>query len=225
MSGSFYIDVLIIVIIQSLLLFFYKIFNDKINKKNDPLADKLKVLEAILQSTKHDKIVQLDKVQDLELECEEVFVFSKDLYRDVTNKGQFAQELYNVGTFYNTVKENLTNNRVHYTYYLKEDSHWKHFLYSFLDSYSMVENLNKKVSFYIIPSSKYFFYDEIYLYKMADNEYQAFEFLPSISDEKEQILFFLKLDSAQVNRLVAIKEKLSLSYTKKAPSQLVKVDI
>ena len=222
MSGSFYINVLIIVIIQSLLLFLYKILNDKLNKKNDPLADKLNVLEAILQSTKHDKIVQLDKVQDLELECEEVFVFSKDLYRDVANKGQFAQELYNVGTFYNTVKENLTNSRTHYTYFLKEDSHWKHFLHSFLDSYSMVKNLDEKVSFYMIPSNKYFFYDEIYLYKIADKKYQAFEFLPSISDEKEQILFFLELDSGQVDRLVAIKEKLSLTYTMKIPSHLLK---
>ena len=221
MGNNFYTDVIIIVFIQSLLLFIYALAQNKYRKKSDPLDEKLKTLEAIMTSTKHDKIVHLEHIKELEQEAEEVFVFSKDLYRDVKDSGQFSQDLYNVGTFYETVKNNLLNDKVQYKYFLKEDSHWKHFVYSFLDSYRDITDIENKVGFYMIPSNRYYFYDEIYLYKMKDETYIAYEFLPSISDEKKQILFYLELDEKQKKRLVTIKDELMRRYSKNTLSTLI----
>ncbi len=221
MSHNFFLDVVIIVFIQSVLLLIYLLFNRKFKRKNDPLHEKLNVLNAILSSTKHDKILQLDKIKELELGSSEVFVFSKDLYRDVQNSGQFSKDMHNVGTFYQTVKQNIAENSARYTYFLKQDSHLKHFLHSFDEAYKDIDTLHDKVSFYIIPSEKYFFYDEIYLYKSADGEYTAYEFLPSISDEEQQVLFFLELDEKQVIRLISIKDSLIENYPHQDINMLV----
>lgn len=225
MSDNFFIDVIIIVVIQSTLIFIYNIFINKYKKIKDPLSDNLKVVRAILESTKHEKILSLDRIKEIERESKEVFVFSKDMFRDVKNSGQFSDEAYNVGTFYPTVRNNLNNTNINYTYFLKQDSHWKHFIYSFKISYKDIINIDNRISFFMIPADKYFFYDEIYLYRVSKevnkNEYIAFEFLPSISNEKDELLFYLELGDNQVNRLRAIKEQLINSYKKEKLSELL----
>ncbi len=221
MSGNFFIDVVIIVLIQASLLYIYNLIVNKYKDKNDPLLDKLEVVKAILGSTKHDKIQPLNRIKEIELKAKEVFVFSNDMLRDVKNNGQFSKESYNIGTFYPTVKKNLKNSNINYSYFLKQDSHWKHFIYSFADSYNDIKDIDTKIGFFMINANKYFFYDEIYLYLNKDNTYVAFEFLPSISNEKEQMLFYLELGENQVSRLVSIKENLSKKYKKEKLSDLM----
>jgi len=225
MSDNFFIDVIIIVVIQSILLLIYHLVVKKYKKIKDPLSDNLKVVRAILESTKHEKILSLDKIKEIELNSKEVFVFSKDMFRDVKNSGQFSDEAYNVGTFYPTVKHNLQKTNIIYTYFLKKDSHWKHFIHSFKKSYENIIHVDKRVNFFMIPADKYFFYNEIYLYKVSkeisENEYIAFEFLPSISNEKDELLFYLELGDKQVNRLTSIKEHLINNYKKEKLSDFL----
>jgi len=142
------------------------------------------------------------------------------MFRDVKNNGQFSKDSFNVGTFFPTVKSNLSRDNVKYTYFIKKDSRWKHFIFNFRDSYRDVENIDHKVTFVMVNSDKYFFYDEIYLYKNKDNDYSAFEFLPSISNEEEVMLYYLELDSKQTDRLISIKENLIEKYKIKTLSQL-----
>jgi len=217
---NFFITVIIIVVTQTILLFIYNFIINKTKNNNDLLDEKLKTLEAILKSTKHEKILSLDKIKDVELNSQEVFVFSKNLFRDVKNKGQFSNKLYNIGTFYKTVKQNLLQSKIKYTYFLKKDSHSKHFIHSFSDSYQEIDRLDDKVNFVMIPAEKYFFYDEIYLYRQ-NNTYSAFEFLPSISNEKEELLYYLELEDKQASRLVSIKDELTKTYTKNTLSSLL----
>jgi len=221
MSGNFYLDVAIIVLLQSLIVYIYHYAVHTYKKQKDPLVEKLEVVKAILASTKHEKILSLDRIKELELNSKEIFVFSQDMSRDVKNIGQFAEDQYRVGTFYETVKNNLSSTTVKYTYFLKKDSHWKHFIHSFNDSYETASELDDRVDFYLIDADKYFFYDEIYLYKTVDEKYSAFEFLPSISNEEEKLLFYLELDDTQVARLVAIKDNLTKKYEKKKLSVLL----
>ena len=225
MSDNFFIDVIIIVTIQSTLLLIYNIVINKYKNNKDPLSDNLKIVRAILESTKHEKILSLDRIKEIESSSDEVFVFSKDMFRDVKNSGQFSDEAYNVGTFYSTVKENLKNTDINYTYFLKKDSHWKHFIHSFKKSYENIINIDNRVKIFMIPADKYFFYDEIYLYRVSKginkNKYIAFEFLPSISNEKDKLLFYLELGDKQVDRLIDIKEQLISSYKEEKLSELL----
>jgi len=202
-------------------MYAYHFATHKYKKQKDPLEEKLEIVRAILESTKHEKILSLDKIKEIELESKEVFVFSQDMSRDVKNMGQFAEGTFNIGTFYQTVKNNLLTGKVKYTYFLKKDSHWKHFIHSFSKSYTTLDKLDDKVNFFLINPEKYFFYDEIYLYKMIDGKYLAFEFLPSISNEEEELLFYLELDERQINRLVAIKNNLIQKYDNKKLSLLL----
>jgi len=211
MIDNFFITILTIVIVQSTLLFLYHFIINRNKKNNDVLDEKLKTIEAILKSTKHDKILSIDKIKDIELNSQEVYVFSKNMFRDVKNNGQFAKNSYNIGTFYPTVKKNLSKSNIQYTYFLKKDSHWKHFIHNFFQSYKDIDNLDTKVKFFMIPAEKYFFYDELYLYKY-NNKYIAFEFLPSISDEVNKMLYYLELEEQQVDRLMDIKDQLTKTY-------------
>jgi len=220
MIDNFFITILIIVIIQSILLFLYHFIINRNKKNNDILDEKLKTIEAILKSTKHDKILSIDKIKEIELSSQEVYVFSKNMFRDVKNNGQFARNSHNIGTFYPTVKKNLSKLNIQYTYFLKKDSHWKHFIHNFFQSYENIDNIDSKVKFFMIPAEKYFFYDELYLYKY-NNKYIAFEFLPSISDEENQMLYYLELEEQQINRLIKIKEQLIDTYTTKNLSSLL----
>ena len=222
MSDSFFINVLLIVLLQATLLFIYHLARKKYEKKDDPLNERLEVIRAILSSTKHEKILPLEKIVEIELKSKDVFVFSKDILRDVQDSGQFSKESHSVGTFYPTVKKNLSQNDVHYTYFLKQDSHWKHFVYSFSDSYKDLKSIDQKVTFFMIPAEKYFFYDEIYLYQDHNGTYSAFEFLPSISDEEDRVLYYLELGEKQIARLVQIKETLQKSHQGKTLNELVK---
>lgn len=221
MSDNLFVNILIIVTIQSMLLLLYHLIRNRAAKTNDIIDDKLKTIEAILKSTKHEKILSLEKIKEIELTSKEVFVFSKNMLRDVKNNGQFATKAYNIGTFYQTVKKNLMQSSINYTYILKKDSHWKHFIHSFDESYKDVDNIDEKVKFIMIPAEKYFFYDEIYLYKHDKNKYSAFEFLPSISDEKEELLYYLELGEKQVARLIDIKNELLNTYQKDKLSSLL----
>jgi len=220
MSDNFYINVIGIVLIQSFLLFIYNLIVNKNKKENDTLDEKLQTLQAILKSSKHDKIMSLNKIKEIELQSKDIYVFAKSMFRDVRNDGQFANTSNNVGTFYNTVHQNLSNEKMRYTYFLKQDSHWKHFIHSFKNSYSGVAGINEKVSFCMIPAQKYFFYDEVYLYKF-ENEYRAFEYLPSISDEKVELLYYLELGEKQVRRLKTIKDELIKIYPRNKLSDLI----
>ena len=221
MSGNFYIDIAIIVLLQSIIVYIYHYTVHTYKKQKDPLVENLEIVKAILESTKHEKILSLDRIKEFELNSREIFVFSQDMSRDVKNKGQFAEDQYRVGTFHETVKNNLSASAVRYTYFLKKDSHWKHFIHSFHESYETVSGVNDRVDFYLIDADKYFFYDEIYLYKTADEKYSAFEFLPSISNEEEKLLFYLELDDKQIDRLIAIKDNLTKKYEKKKLSVLL----
>lgn len=220
MIDNFFVTIAIIVISQSVLLFLYHLIINRNKKGNDELDEKLKTIEAILKSTKHDKILSLEKIKDIELNSQEVYVFSKNMFRDVKNNGQFAKGAHNIGTFYPTVKENLSKSNIQYTYFLKKDSHWKHFIHNFSQSYDHIDNIDLKVNFFMIPAEKYFFYDELYLYKY-NNKYIAFEFLPSISDEENQMLYFLELEKQQVERLKKIKNELINTYSKNNLSSLL----
>jgi len=223
MSGNFYLDVIIIVLIQSLLLYLYDFFITKYReKKSDPLIEKLDLIKAILVSTKHDRILSIEQIQEIELHSQAIYIFSKNMFRDVKNSGQFSKDLYNIGTFYPTVQSNLRNTDIKYSYFIKKDSHWKHFIHSFYDSYRSITDINTKVNFHMIKSNKYFFYDEIYLYESKEGEFSAFEFLPSISDEKEKRLFYLDLDKKQVQRLITIKDSLQKKYPKISLLELMK---
>ncbi len=212
MMDDFFVTVVIIVITQSVLLFLYHLIINRDKKNNDILDEKIDTLKAILKSTKHDKILSLDKIKDKELNSQEVYIFSKNMFRDVKNNGQFSRSAHNVGTFYPTVKENLKLDK-QYTYFLKKDSHWKHFIHNFSQSYGNIHEIDSKVNFFMIPAEKYFFYDELYLY-VCDGKYIAYEFLPSISDEENQMLYFLELEEQQVNRLKKIKDELMITYSK-----------
>lgn len=220
MIDDFYLTILMIVIIQSILLFLYHLIINRNKKSNNILTEKLETIEAILKSTKHDKILSLDSIKDKELNSQEIYVFSKNMVRDVKNSGQFAKDTFSIGTFYPIVKKNLEKEKIKYTYFLKKDSHWKHFIHNFSNSYENIDDIDLKIDFRMIPADKYFFYDELYLYK-SNNQYTAFEFLPSISNEENQILYYLELEPKQVDRLVKIKNTLKNTYTKNTLSSLL----
>ena len=203
-----YIDMVLIVFSQVIILFLFHLFIRKDKKKHDVFKDKLELLNSIFANTKHDKIVSLDELKKRELKAHRINVFSQDIYRDVKDSGQFSNETYNVGTFFKTVTENL-NNKKAYNYFIKRDANFKHSLISFFKSHKFIE----KVKFIIIPSEKYYFYDEVYLYEYENGlEAQAYEFLPSISNEESEKLYFLKLDSNQVSRLLIIRDNLLKKY-------------
>lgn len=207
MNFSF-LEIFLIILTQIVILFLYHIFTKKEPIKKDKFKDKLELLNAILKNTKHDSIITLDKLKDVELESDNIYVFSQDIYRDVKDNGQFSKNMNNIGTFYETVAENISNDKLYY-YFLKKDANYRHSLISFFTSHTNTDNIH----FCIIPSEKYFFYDEVYLYE-TNGEYSAFEFLPSISNEKEQRLYYLELDQTQVNRLKVIKENIFYKYEK-----------
>jgi len=221
---GFYENIILIVVIQSILLLVYYLIVDKSKNNIDILDEKLKTINAILKNTKHESIISLKKLKDIEDDAKEVYVFSKDMLRDVKNSGQFSDDAFNVGTFYEIVNENLKKESAKYIYFIKKDSHWKHFIYSFKESYLNIEGINDKVKFHLINENKYFFYDEIYLYIDKDDNKRAFEFLPSISNEKEKSLYYLELTETQVNRLFLIKDNLTHEYKEKSLSDLI-VDI
>lgn len=209
--------ILTIICSQLVLLFAYHYLTKKDKHKTDTLQDKLQILNAILQSTKHEKIYSIEKIKEIELQSDRIYVFSKDIYRDVKNNGQFSNDLFSISTFYETVKENL-NSKKHYTYFIKKDANFKHSIISFLNSHSSIEN----VEFIIIPSEKYFFYDEVYLYYSGE-QVSAYEFLPSISNEKEKRLFYIELDESQIKRLEEIKIHLITKYKDSSLDEFLKI--
>jgi uncharacterized protein (UPF0216 family) len=214
-------EIALIIFSQIILLFLFNLFIRKDSKKHDIFKDKLELLESIFTHTKHDKIVNLEDIKKIELDdnIKTVNVFSQDIYRDVKDNGQFSDEKYNVGTFYETVSKNISNN-TSYNYFLKKDANFRHSLISFFSSHPKTENID----FIIIPSNKYYFYDEVYLYEYDKPEIEiidgkkheikarAYEFLPSISNEDEELLYYLELDEKQIERLLQIKEKLFSKY-------------
>ena len=204
------LEIFLIVFSQILILFLYHLFTKKEPKKQDIFQDKLDSINAILKNTNHEKIVTLDKIKEIELKAKNVTVFSQDIYRDVKDNGQFDKDLYNISTFYDTVQKNIQNGVV-YQYFLKKDANFRHSLISYFASHKKIA----QIEFYIIPSAKYYFYDEVYLYEI-DGKNRAFEFLPSISNEKEQRLFYLELDTIQVKRLESIKLNLISKYKDKS---------
>lgn len=210
-------EIFLIVFSQIIILFLYYLFTKKEPLKKDVFKDKLELIDAILKNTKHDKIVTLEKIKEVELQADAISVFSQNIYRDVKDNGQFSKDVYNISTFYDTVSNNIKNNKK-YNYFLKKDANFRHSLISFFTSHTSYEN----IKFYIIPSEKYYFYDEVYLYEIG-GEKRAFEFLPSISDEKEQRLFYLELDHAQVSRLESIKKTLVSKYEKDSVYEVDKI--
>lgn len=218
MIFSFF-DMLLIVLSQIVLLFLFHLFFRKDKKKHDVFKDKLELLNSIFANTKHDKIVSLDEIKKRELKANTINVFSQDIYRDVKDSGQFSHEIYNVGTFYQTVTENL-NNKKSYNYFIKRDANFKHSLISFFKSHQSIE----KVKFCVIPSEKYYFYDEVYLYEYENGEdAQAYEFLPSISNEESEKLYYLELDAKQVARLITIKNNLIQKYEESSIQDVTQV--
>lgn len=204
------IEIFLIVFSQIVLLFLFYFFSKKNSKRDDVFRDKLELLESIFRHTKHDKILSLEDIRKIELDqnIKYVNVFSQDIYRDVKNNGQFANEKYNVGTFYETVAKNIKHKKS-YNYFLKKDANFRHSVISFFGSHNDLTDVN----FVIIPSNKYYFYNEVYLYEYIDSEEyeykaKAYEFLPSISNEDEEMLYYLELDQKQVKRLLDIKENL-----------------
>lgn len=203
-------EIILIIFSQVLLLFLYNLFIRKNIKKEDQFKDKLELLNSIFSNTKHDKIASLEEIKKIELKAERISVFSQDIYRDVKDNGQFSDDMYNVGTFYDTVSKNISENKS-YNYFIKNDANFRHSLISFLTSHKAVE----RIKFIIIPSEKYYFYDEVYLYEYYDDtEPKAYEFLPSISNEDEEQLYYLELDEKQVSRLIQIKNNLLSKYEK-----------
>ena len=203
-----YFEIFLIVGSQITLLFLYNVFIKKNTNKQDIFKDKLELINSIFEHTKHDKIVQLDEIKKLELKADTINVFSSDIYRDVKDDGQFSNDIYNVGTFYDTVSQNI-NKQKSYNYFIKRDANFRHSLISFFTSHTLVD----KIKFIIIPSEKYYFFDEVYLYEYKNGEKsKAYEFLPSISNEKEERLYYLELDEKQVKRLQTIKNNLTSKY-------------
>ncbi len=208
MNFNYNIDIFIVILLQTTLLFIYYLLTKKPLNNHDIFSDKLEKINSILKSTNHEKIITFEDIRDIELDAQEIFIFSSDIYRDIKNNGQFSDRLENISTFYKTVSQNLKKDKT-YNYYIKKDANFRHSIISFLTSHKE----NKNVNFFIIPSEKYLFYSEIYLYAIAGKQ-RAFEFLPSISNEEERKLFYLELEPKQVKRLNIIKDNLNKSYKK-----------
>jgi len=214
-----YFEIFLIISSQVILLFIYNLFIKKDIKKQDIFKDKLELINSIFKHTKHNKIVQLEDIKKIELDASNISVFSADIYRDVKDEGQFSNEIYNVGTFYDTVSKNLNNNKI-YNYFIKRDANFRHSLINYFTSHTVVD----KVKFFIVPSEKYYFYDEIYLYEYDNGiTAKAYEFLPSISDEKEERLYYLELDDKQVKRLQNIKQNLASKYEESSTKEVEKI--
>lgn len=208
------IQIFFIVFIQLFLLFIYHFMTKKGNNKNDLFKDKLELINSIFKNTKHDKITLLEEIKKIELKADEMTIFSQDIYRDVKDNGQFSNTMYTIGTFYDIVAENLKSKKdKKYNYFIKRDANFKHSIISFFKSHDS-NHTQEKAKFIIIPSDKYHFYDEVYLYEYRDKSIKpkAFEFLPSISNEKEQILYYIELDENQIARLLKIKDNLQKKY-------------
>lgn len=128
--------------------------------------------------------------------------------------------MHNIGTFYDVVKENIQNGKK-YNYFIKRDANFKHSMISFFKSHDRFDNID----FIIIPSEKYYFYDEVYLYEYErDAMAKAYEFLPSISNEKEQMLYYIELDINQTKRLLDIKKHLQKKYGEKSKYDVEKIN-
>lgn len=181
--------------------------------------DKLELINSIFKNTKHDKITLLEEIKKTELKADEITVFSQDIYRDVKDNGQFSNTMYTIGTFYNVVAKNIQKEKK-YNYFIKKDANFKHSLISFFKSHPNSES----AEFIIIPSEKYHFYDEVYLYEYKDgSEAKAYEFLPSISNEKEQTLYYIELDMQQTKRLLSIKNNLKDAYIEESQRDIAQI--
>ena len=213
MNFSF-LEIFLIILTQIVIVFLYHVFTKREPIKKDSFKDKLELLNSIIKNTDHENIITLDKLKDIELESNNIHVFSQDIYRDIKDNGQLSHNLKNISTFYETVSKNIKEKKSYY-YFLKKDANYRHSLISFFTSHENHDNIN----FCIIPSEKYYFYDEVYLYE-KNGKYRAFEFLPSISNEEEQRLFYLELDPLQVERLQLIKENLYSKYEKSSLNEI-----
>lgn len=212
------LEIFLIVFSQMVLLFLYNLFIRQDERKHDVFQDKLELLNSIFLHTKHSKIISLEEIKQIELQAQKVNVFSQDIYRDVKDNGQFANDTYNIGTFYETVQTNLKSGK-EYNYFLKKDANHRHSIVSFFKSHPHYE----KVEFVIIPSEKYYFYDEVYLYEFNDGTFKGYEFLPSISNETEERLYYLELDDKQVKRLFDIKVNLSEKYQVASHNEVLRI--
>lgn len=74
-----YIEIFLIVLSQLILLFLFNFMMRKSKKKHDVFKDKLELINSILSNTRHDKIAPLDEIKKVELDADEITIFSADI--------------------------------------------------------------------------------------------------------------------------------------------------
>ena len=194
---------------------------------------RLDILKTIMSDNGYDQIITLKQVSELELNADSISVVTEDLLTDIS-KEKFCEykNIGNddtVGIFYSEVHENLNRkNPVSYTYFLKDNGESsKKNIELFMDSHNDPINVN----FILIPKDEFCFLSEIYLYKckkdkvknniFKDNvittnkatyQHYAVEWLPSISNQLSKNMFYINLNSKQVNTLSDILHVLEKKY-------------
>jgi len=227
-EASVYLSVL-------LALIAYKIFDlyhedDIAHKKLEEIDQRLDIIKTIMKDNGQDQITTFKYVTEVERESDEIIVITEDLLTDIESNGDYAAINESIGLFAKDVHENIKKG-IQYTYYVKNDMKTNrtiknHFYSHYLKIREENPELNiKEPHFILIPSDKFCFFSEIYLYKKnnAQKDDQAFEWLPAVSDQRTRVMYYVKLDKHQTSTLNDILVNLHKEYYKLSKEEVDKI--
>jgi len=188
-------------------------------KKNRELDQRLDIVKTIMKDNGHDQITTFANVAEVERESDEIIVITEDLLTDIESNGEYDNNDYTIGLFAKDVHQNIKNG-IQYIYYIKNDMKTNRTIKNhYYSHYLKLKKENpsleiKEPKFILIPSEKFCFFSEVYLYKKNNSQEddQAFEWLPAVSERRTKVMYYVKLDKNQTSFLNDILVNLEKEY-------------
>lgn len=210
-----------------------KEFEDKrqeMKKDSEEITERLDILRTIMEDNGYNQITTFKNVAEVEREAEEIVVITEDLLTDIEPNGEYTKDNEVVGLFVKEVHANIRRG-IKYTYYLKNDMKTNRSIKNHIRSHYnkiLSETPELKIQepeFILIPSEKYCFFSEIYLYKKSSfqNDDMAFEWLPAVSDQRTLTMYYVNLDNNQVSMLNDILVNLHKDYYNVSKNEVMKI--
>lgn len=225
---SVYVSVLLALIAYKIFDLFHK--EEKEEQKLEDLDQRLDIIKTIMKDNGHDQITTFKNVTEVEKESDEIIVITEDLLTDIESNGEYDAVNESIGLFAKDVHENIKKG-IQYTYYIKNDMKTNRTIKNhFYSHYLKIQEENpelmiKEPRFILIPSDRFCFFSEIYLYKKnnAKKDDQAFEWLPAVSDQRTRVMYYVKLDKHQTSMLNDILVNLHKEYYKPSKDEVDKI--
>lgn len=194
------------------------------------LDERLDIIRTIMQDNGHNQITTFKYVTEVEKESDEIIVITEDLLTDIESNGEYDGKNESIGLFAKDVHENIKKG-IQYTYYIKNDMKTNRTIKNHFSShYQKIKKENPELSikepkFILIPSDKFCFFSEIYLYKKNNEQQkdQAFEWLPAVSDQRTRVMYYVNLDTHQTSALNDILVNLHKEYYKSSEIEVDKI--